>query len=197
MLELACGQSAGHVEFSEFQQGASSWHKVEVPKLAYRNGTWRDLDQPEQLPHRPDAFFALNFPNDAGREPLHFSMRPTGTEPTRRSTTRNSEHTSLFVVKQKPHRQLYGTNRIRAVLTETWTMSGQRGCARQHTTRRLTDRNHRRCSGLPRRDYSPRKQRTPEDREGRPQPAYLRKPEIVFPQIWASPVNNTLHSLLD
>jgi hypothetical protein len=119
MLELACGQSAGHVELSEFQQGASLWHKVEVPKLAYRNGTWRELEQTEQLPHRPDAFFALNFPNDAGREPLHFFYEA---DRHRTNTTKYNKKLRAhfyFVVKQKLHQELYGTNRIRAVLTET------------------------------------------------------------------------------
>src|SRR6266516_1586149 len=44
MLELACNKSAGRVELIDFQQGPALWHKVEVPKLAYRNGQWRDLD---------------------------------------------------------------------------------------------------------------------------------------------------------
>src|SRR5258708_36160571 len=53
MLELACAQFAGRIKLMKFQQGPELWHEVEVPKLAYRNGAWQELDQTEKLPHRP------------------------------------------------------------------------------------------------------------------------------------------------
>src|SRR2546430_1963084 len=102
-----------------FQQGPVLWHKVEVPKLSHKDGQWREMDQTEQLPHRPDAFFTLNFPNDVGREPLHFFY-----EADRHRTNTHKYNKKLrayfhFVVKQKLQQQFYGTKRIRAVLTET------------------------------------------------------------------------------
>ena len=73
MIEIACSESKGQVKLADFQQGPALWHKIEVPKLSFKDGQWREMDQTEYLPHRPDAFFSLSFPSDpAGREPLHF-----------------------------------------------------------------------------------------------------------------------------
>lgn len=197
MLEFACSQSAGNVELSNFQQGASLWHKVEVPKLALRSGSWQELDQTEQLPHRPDAFFTLSFPNDDAKEPLHFFY-----EADRHRTNTHKYNKKLrahfhFVVKQKKHQQIYGINRVRAVLTETvdddWaealrqaanhiTVSGSKPSPLfWFTTSRLFV------------------QEAPigEGERARSLPAYLRQPDIVFRKLWASPVDDTFHSLLD
>jgi hypothetical protein len=89
-----------------------------VPKLAFRNGTWVELDETEYLPHRPDAFFTLSFPN-SGREDLHFFY-----EADRHRTDTNKYNKKLrghfhFIVKQKLHREFYDIQRVRAVLTET------------------------------------------------------------------------------
>src|SRR5882724_8173422 len=50
MLEFACNHSAGRVELSDFQQGPGLWHKVEVPKLSFKDGQWRETEQTEQQP---------------------------------------------------------------------------------------------------------------------------------------------------
>lgn len=197
MLELACRQSDGHVELSDFQQGPTLWHKVEVPKLAYRNGGWQELDQTEQLPHRPDAFFTLSFPNEGGREPLHFFY-----EADRHRTDRNKYNKKLrayfhFVVKQKQRLQeIYGLNRIRAVLTETvddeWaeklrqaandaTVSGPKPSPLfWFTTSRLFTDEIIQEGGQTKRI-----------------PTYLHRPDIILKRVWASPVDDTLHSLVD
>ena len=197
MVELACSQSEGKVELADFQQGPSLWHKVEVPKLALRNGTWQELDETEQLPHRPDAFFTLGFPNDTAREPLHFFY-----EADRHRTNTHKYNKKLrahfhFVVKQKRQQQFYGTNRIKAVLTETvdddWaealrqaanhvTVSGPKPSPLfWFTTSRLFMQD------------AP----TMEAERTRALPTYLKQPDIVFRKIWASPVDDTLHSLID
>jgi hypothetical protein len=195
MVELACSQSDGRVEMSDFQQGPALWHKVEVPKLTFRNGGWHESDQTEQLPHRPDAFFTLKFPNESGKEPLHFFY-----EADRHRTNTNKYNKKLrahfhFVVKQKKHQQLYGINRIRAVLTETiddeWA-EGLRQAARSvtvsgakpsplfwFTTSRLFV------------------EEVPAIGKARALPTYLQQPDIAFRKIWASPVDDTFHSLID
>jgi len=195
MLDLACAQSTGNVELTEFQQGPSLWHKVEVPKLAYRNGTWRELDQTEQLPHRPDAFFTLSFPNDPTRESLHFFY-----EADRRRTNTHKYNKKLrahfyFVVKKRHYREIYGINRIRAVLTETvdddWAESLRQAA------------NHVTVSGpkpSPLFWFTTSRlfvQDVPTGEGERSLPTYLKQPDIVFRKIWASPVDDTLHSLLD
>lgn len=195
MLELACKDSAGRVELADFQQGPALWNKVEVPKLSYKDGQWREMDQTEQLPHRPDAFFTLSFPSDAGREPLHFFY-----EADRHRTNTHKYNKKLrahfhFVVKQKKHQQIYGVNRIRAVLTETvddaWAEA-----LRQAS-------NHVTVSGA---KPSPLFWFTtsrlfvaeaPTTGEARILPTYLQQMDIVFRKIWASPVNDSLHSLID
>lgn len=194
MLELACAKSNGRVQLATFQQGPALWNTVEVPKLAYRNGTWSEVDETEKLPHRPDAFFTLSFPNE-DRDPLHFLY-----EADRHRTDTHKYNKKLrahfhFAVKQKERLQeAYGLKRIRAVLTETvdddWadrlrqasghvTVSGPKASPLfWFTTSRLFTHE------------------IPIDRN-RAGPTYLVRPDIVFRKIWATPVNNTLYSLLD
>jgi hypothetical protein len=195
MLEIACNRSQGRVELTSFQQGPALWHKVEVPKLSCKDGQWREMDQTEQLPHRPDAFFTLNFPNDLDKESLHFFY-----EADRHRTNTHKYNKKLrahfhFVVKQKRHQQIYGINRIRAVLTETiddewagalryaansFTVSGSKPSPLfWFTTSRLFVEEVRAGKGE------------------RAAPTYLQQPDIVFRKIWASPVDDILHSLID
>lgn len=198
MLELACKESNGQVELVDFQQGPTLWNNIEVPKVIYRDGQWRELDDKERLPHRPDAFFTLSFPNDQSREPMHFFY-----EADRHRTNTNRFNKKLrahfhFAVKQKERlRQSYGLNRIRAVLTET--------VDDEWAERLRFAANHFVVSGP---KPSPlfwfttsrlftQEAADPRDRNSRVQPAYLRKPEMVFQKIWASPVNNVLHSIID
>jgi hypothetical protein len=188
MLDLACAQSGGNVALTDFQQGPSLWQKVEVPKLAYRDGTWRELEETEQLPHRPDAYFTLSFPNNADREPLHFFY-----EADRHRTNTHKYNKKLrahfyFIVKKKHYREAYGISRIRAVLTETvdddWAEALRQAA------------NHVTVSGSkpsPLFWFTTSRLFTGDGS----QPVYLTRPDIIFAPIWASPVDDTLHSLVD
>jgi hypothetical protein len=196
MLELACAASNGALELTNFEQGPRLWTKVEVPKLAFRNGAWIELDETEHLPHRPDAFFTLSLPK-SGREDLHFFY-----EADRHRTDTNKYNKKLrahfhFVVKQKRQQELYGIPRVRAVLTETvddeWaerlrqaaghvTVSGSKASPLfWFTTSRLFV------------------EETVVQGNGRARslPMHLSRPDIVIRKIWASPVDDTLHSLID
>jgi hypothetical protein len=196
MLELACSASNGTIQLGHFEQGPTLWTKVQVPKLAFRNGAWTELDETEDLPHRPDAFFTLSFPN-SGRDDLHFFY-----EADRHRTDTNKYNKKLrahfhFVVKQKLHRKFYDIQRVKAVLTETvddeWAERLRQAAGHVavsgtkpsplfwFTTSRLfieeaMVQNNGRARALP---------------------MHLRHPEIVIRKIWASPVNDTLHSLID
>jgi hypothetical protein len=195
MLELASAASNGY-RMSYFEQGPRLWSKVEVPKLAFRNGAWLELDETEHLPHRPDAFFTLSFPNTE-REDLHFFY-----EADRHRTDTNKYNKKLrahfhFVVKQKLHRGFYDIQRVRAVLTETvddeWaerlrhaaghvTVSGSKASPLfWFTTSRLFVEEAM----------------VQENGRARALPMHLHHPEIVIRKIWATPVNDTLHSLID
>lgn len=194
MLEIACNQSNDRVELSEFQQGPALWNKIEVPRMTYRDGVWRETNETEQLPHRPDAFFTLRFPNDEGREPMHFFY-----EADRHRTDTNKYNRKLrahfhFAVKQKNRlKEFYGLNRIRAVLTET--------IDDEWAERLRSAANHATVSGAkpsPLFWFTTSRLFTQECVSERgAKPTYLVKPEIVFGPIWATPVDDTLHSLLD
>jgi hypothetical protein len=194
MLEMACSQSNGRVGLSEFQQGPVLWHKVEVPKLIYREGRWQQLDENEHLPHRPDAFFTLGFPGEPGHKPMHFFY-----EADRHRTDTNKYNKKLrahfhFAVKQKERlKETYGLDRIRAVLTETID---------DEWAERLREAaNHVTVSGpkpSPLFWFTTSRLFTQEVQAGRRSiPAHLYKPDLIFRKIWASPVDDTLHSLLD
>lgn len=193
MLELACAASNGSIQLTNFEQGPRLWTKVEVPKFAFRNGAWVELDETEHLPHRPDAFFTLSFPN-SDREDLHFFY-----EADRHRTDTNKYNKKLrahfhFVVKQKQQQEFYDIQRVRAVLTETvddeWaerlrqaaghvTVSGSKASPLfWFTTSRLFTQPY-------------------DLQANRPSPTYLTHPDVILRKIWATPVDDTLHSLLD
>jgi hypothetical protein len=194
MLELACIHSDGKVELADFQQGPALWQKVETPKVVFRDRDWQELDQTEDLPHRPDAFFTLSFPSAKDRPPLHFFY-----EADRHRTNANKYNKKLrahfhFIVKQKKHQPIYGIDRVRAVLTETvddeWA---------EHLRRSA---NHAVVSGSrpsPLFWFTTSRLFTDESAQAgdRKRPAYLAQPEIIFRKIWASPVDDTLHSLIE
>ena len=194
MLDLACNQSNGEVELLDFQQGPALWQKVETPKVVFRGGEWQELDQTEYLPHRPDAFFTLNFPGDSNKEPLHFFY-----EADRHRTNAHKYNKKLrahfhFIVKQRRHQEIYKINRVRAVLTET--VDDEWAEHLRHSA------NHAIVSGnkpSPLFWFTTSRLFTDETAsdKGRNQPVYLARPEIVLKRIWASPVDDTLHSLID
>jgi len=67
MLETACLKSGGKVKLLGFYQGSQLWNDIEVRKVTANSvGTLTETDELEMLPHRPDAFFALQFPNRTG-----------------------------------------------------------------------------------------------------------------------------------
>jgi hypothetical protein len=189
MLELACSHSNGRIELADFQQGPVLWNKVEVPKIAYRDGKWQESDETEYIPHRPDALFTLSFPIEPSKSPVHFFY-----EADRHRTNANKYNKKLrghfhFIVKQKLHQGAYGIDRLKAVITETvddeWAeylrdaarvpiVSGKPSPLFWFTTSRLfTDLTE----------------------DGKP--TYLTRPETIFDRIWATPVDDTLHSLID
>jgi hypothetical protein len=196
MLELACNASNGTIELSRFEQGPKLWQTVEVPKPSFREGRWVETDQPESLPHRPDALFTLSFP-ETQREPLHFLYEADRHRTNTHKYSKKLRAHFHFIVKQRQHQRIYGIDRIRAVLTETiddeWaerlryaagsvTVSGSKSSPLfWFTTSRLF------TEPIDNNDLTP----------SRSLPTYLDRPDIVLRKIWASPVNDTLHSLID
>jgi hypothetical protein len=194
MLELACIRSKGKVELINFQQGPALWQRVEAPKLSVRNGQWSEMGETEFLPHRPDAFFTLSFP-ESDREPLHFFYEADRHRTNAHKYIKKLRAHFHFIVKQQLHQQIYGINDVKAVLTETiddeWaerlrqaarheTVSGNTSSPLFWFTSSRLFTEQQRIYGI-----------------DRALPTYLYRPDIVLQKIWASPVNDTMHSLID
>jgi len=205
LLELACRSTSGAVELVAFSRKVRHLkHAITAPKLRRiptedGDEVWEEFDETETLPHWPDAFFTLRFPDlpdsDQERHFFYEADRKTMTLP--RFTKKLRAH-HQFILRQKDQQHIerhYGVNRIRAVLIETidshWAEKLRLNAARSRmiapkpsvlfwfTTSELFTRPAQ--TGA-----------TP-----RPQPSYLTHPEIIFDRIWATPVDNTLHSLLE
>lgn len=107
MLEVACQNSKGQVELLIWKQGAELHDSVV------------DSETGEFLPHRPDAFFTLRFPNDPdGRNKSNFfyeADRKTAT--TTKMLVKFRAH--MEFIGQRKHQEKYGIRRVRSVLVET------------------------------------------------------------------------------
>jgi hypothetical protein len=104
-LEIAYRASSGRVELLQWTQGATLWSQVRTPSK-------------ETLPHRPDAFFTLLFPNaPAGQQRSNFFYEADrGTTNLTRFRTKLLAH--LEYIKQGRQAAL-GIKRIRSVLVES------------------------------------------------------------------------------
>jgi len=193
MVEKACRKSGGRVELLGFYQGSTLWNEVEVKKVFYdKEGSLREASDMETLPHRPDAFFALFFPDREGREKTQYFFY----EADRKNTSIRKFNKKLrahfhYIVKQKKHVADYGIGRIRAVLIES---------IEDHWTNQL--RLHSRHPVVAGKKPSPLFWFTTSDLifeqkitarvKGAEKeiPLFLEKPEIVFEKIWATPADD-------
>jgi len=179
LVALACRQTNGQVQLVSWRQGADVWDKVKLPKTRYENGEWYQEDGTETWPCRPDAVFSLRFvagPEDSQEMSFFYEADRKTSDTTKiRKKLRAIWH---YIVEQKKHRERFGVPRIRAVLIETldrqwaWQL---RECAKHPIV------------------------------SGRPSPLFwfvpsefvrLQEPASIFQNMWATPVDNTLHSLL-
>jgi hypothetical protein len=107
MVDMACRCSSGTVELVTWKQG-SALHDSVV-----------DSESGELVPHRPDAFFTLRFPNDsAGKNRANFfyeADRKTTSVP--KMLTKFRGH--LEFIRQGKHQDRYNIRRVQAVLVET------------------------------------------------------------------------------
>jgi hypothetical protein len=192
MLEKACTKSGGKIELLGFYQGPTLWNTVEVAKVYYDpQGKFKESGETETLPHRPDAFFALYFPDRQGEDKAQYFFyeadRKTASIKKMQKKLRAHFH---YVVKQKKHAADYGVKRIRAVLVES---------IENHWTNNLrTSARHPAVSGA---KPSPLFWFTTSDvifeqplkvkikSVEKEIPMYLEKPELVFSKIWATPAD--------
>lgn len=203
MLEKACVKSAGKVELLGFYQGSSLWNTIEVAKVSFdKDGNLRESEEIELLPHRPDAFFALYFPDREGEDQTQYYFY----EADRKNTSIKKFNKKLrahfhYIVKQKRHVADYGVKRIRAVLIES---------IQDHWTNHL--RLHAQHPVVSGSKPSPLFWFTTSDvvferpvkvkikATEKEIPIFLEQPELVFSKIWATPEgdeNPTFLSLID
>ncbi len=196
MIEKACGKSNGKVELMEFYQGSTLWNTIEVAKVLYdQAGNLLESEETETLPHRPDAFFALHFPDREGEEKAQYFFY----EADRKNTSIKKFNKKLrahfhYIVKQKKHARDYNIKRIRAVLVES---------IQDHWTNQL--RLHSRHQVVAGKKPSPLFWFTTSDLVFEQKittrikgvekeiPLYLEKPELVFEKIWATPADDDEH----
>ena len=106
-LELACNESGGRNELERWMQGAVIWNSVE-------------LNPKRTLPHRPDAFFTLRFPNaPAGQQRSNFFYE-ADRETSNLTRFKHKLEAYLGYLLQGRQKE-YGVQRIRAVLVHTLT----------------------------------------------------------------------------
>jgi len=192
MVEKACNKSGDRVNLLGFYQGSQLWNHVEVSKVfPKKDGRLIEAEETEILPHRPDAFFALNFPDREGDDQTQYFFY----EADRKTTSIKKMQKKLrahfhYIVKQKRHKNDYGVKRIKAVLIES---------IEDHWTNTLrTAARHTIVSGK----ASPLFWFTPSDLaferlipikiKGAEKkiPIFLEKPELVFGKIWATPADH-------
>ena len=199
MLDKACQRSDGRVKLLGFYQGPQLWNEVEVSRLFYdENRRLVESDENESLPHRPDAFFGLHFPDRDGEEKTQYFFY----EADRRTTSIKKMQNKLrahfhYVVKQKKHAEDYGVKRIRAVLVESindsWTNSLRIGA--KHPV--VTGSRPSPLFWFTTSDVvfeQPIKVRIKGVEKEIPR--YLEKPELVLSKIWATPLHDEGSELL-
>ena len=165
---------------------------MEVPKLAYNreSDSWEELDQNESLPHRPDAFFSLRFPEESeGRQNAHFFYEADRKHTTTKKHNRKLRAHFHYIVKQKRQREDYNIRRVRVLVESTddaW--ANELRLAAQHetvsgvtpsplfwfTTSALFTDN------IEFEQYGKRKSI----------PLFLAKPQVIFKQIWLTPADS-------
>lgn len=198
MLELACRASAGRVELHDFRQGSQLWNNVEVPIMKFRNEQWIETDATETLPHRPDAFFTLRFPKEAGEgEYVHFFYEADRKHTSTKKHNRKLRAHFHYIVKQRRHEEAYGVKRIRAVLIETTDMywADELREAAKHVT--VSGKKPSSLFWFTTSELFCQPQEIEENGRKRMAPLYLIKPNVIFKKVWASPAEDTLLSILE
>lgn len=201
LLEMGCRASKGKVELTDFRQGPELWHTTIAPRVRFdgQQNLWGEVDVPEELPHRPDAFFTLRYlDRPESKQYEHFLYeRDRKTTTDRKRIVKKLRAHFHYIIKRRQYQTDYGVPSIKAVLIETldddWALYLREVAAHPlvspHqptplfwvTTSRLIE-------------LGPSKD---QERFAQRKDFFLHHPEIIFHGIWATAVNNQFRSLLD
>lgn len=110
-LEAEASLSEGRFGLDGWQQGATTWATVPATRAS------------AALPHRPDAYFLLNFPNATdGQQHSHFFYEADRNTTSRtRFKMKMAAYIRFFL--QGLYKEKYGARKVRAVLTETTSIA--------------------------------------------------------------------------
>ena len=150
------------------------------------------------LPHRPDAFFSLKLnhaPLDQNAVHFFYEADRKTTDTTRfRQKLRAHFH---FIAKRRAHQEKYQVRRIRAVLVET--LDAQKAMQLREAARHPLVSGNRPSPlfWFTTSELFTKEHETQEGNRTRKGPKFLLEPAVVFDPVWASPVDDTLHSLVE
>ncbi len=192
MLERACNRSGDKVKLLGFYQGSQLWNNIDVAKVYHdQEGRLQESQETEILPHRPDAFFALHFPDRSGEDQTvcYFYEADRKTTSIKKMQKKLRAHFQ-YIVKQKKHTEDYGVKRIRAVLIEStiddWTNTLRISARHPIVSGKPSPLFWFTTSDLAFEKLIPVKIKSAEKQI----PIFLEKPELVFGKIWATPMDN-------
>jgi hypothetical protein len=132
-LELACRATKGEVALKTWKQGAELYNYVDAPAYTFTKFTENGKTtihyeeherKKERIPHRPDAFFTLTFPNTPTKKDtsyLYEAERQTNSAPKLNKKLRGHFH---FIARQgRSELPPYNVKSIKAVLVETTSLT--------------------------------------------------------------------------
>jgi hypothetical protein len=201
MLELACRASEGRAKLLAWHQGPVLYHSIEAPKIVYRNGEWHREEGDERIPHRPDALFSIH---GAGHdEPRHFFYEADRKTTNSKRIIKKLRGHFYYIAKARQHREDYGIQRIRAVLTETLDTKWAEALriAAQHPV--VSGPKPSELFWFTASDLFTKQVQTPitpGSKRPRQVPYYLEHPGVIFRRLWFTPLDSVgaqPRSLLD
>jgi protein involved in plasmid replication-relaxation len=183
-LELACSASAGRVELSDWRQGATLWNRVEASRIARKAGRWTETDDTEHIAHRPDALFSLKR-SDEGEARHYLYEADRKTSNSSRLIKKLRGH-FLFVVKYKKQLEVYGLNRIRAVLIETLDTKWAEVLRQAARHPAVSGRKPSALFWFTSSEFFAKRSN---NEQNRPVPDFLENPQIIFNKLWLTPLS--------
>jgi hypothetical protein len=198
MLELACQRSNGQIKLANWLQGPKLFRSVEVPKIHYSQGSLRESDDNEILPHRPDAFFSLSLTKTG--ETLHFLYEAERATNTTTRVIKKLRSHFYYIAKKKHIRQDYGIGRIRAVLIETINTHWAEHLRLAATSPAISGPKPSELFWFTSSEFFAKRIDKSDAGRIRRIPYFLERPAIVFDHLWFSPLDKAgalPRSLLD